>query len=352
LGVSSDFTSFYVPGERDDAAQSGGGCTEDAMPSTEEDEPNQSIMTTNGPCHPLAELSPWDSSVAVRAYGPSVGIASPMLTVCSQGSPDCKALVVKTQGEMLASDYAWKYSEGWVLNEQLPGSVALQFFWNEQIGDGLEAATRETRDWAKASGYTLVGTLGYVFSTQQPGTVALKLYRHPTREDSWVLGSAVSERAAIAAGFEYVSTQGFIPPTVPYALAWKYRSPKKKNIFTAQNSPLAIVANDTGYAFDGVDCAFWKFAFPGTTPLLTYYGLLRDDYYALASPASAVTAKAYGYDLVETEGYVYPDAQPGTIALVSYYAEANLDNQTTIATQTPPGYAMTRIEGYAFPANR
>jgi hypothetical protein len=265
--------------------------------------------------------------------------------------PDYKAIVVKTQGDVLASDDDWQYSEGWVLNEKLPGAVALQSFWNGQTGDSLAAATLETRDWAKAAGYTLAGTLGYVFSTQQPGTVALQLYRHPASEDSWVVGSAVSEQAAIASGYQYVGTEGFIPPTVPYVLSWKYRNSNTKTILTAQNSPLAIVANDAGFAFEGFDCAFWRFPFSGTTPLLVYYGVVRDDYYTLASPTSVVTAKTYGYELFEAEGYVYPNAQPGSIALASYFDEVKLDNLTTTQA-VPPGYAKNRIEGYVFPTSR
>lgn len=373
LGVArSDFTGGLVahefghvlgfrhemsrPDFVDDAS---GGCREgDVSGGTYLNTPadRQSIMASTGYCQHNTQLSMWDIVGSINAYGPRTNIVSPLVTAYNGTRQDHATIATPAAiAAATTAAYSWPYAEGFVFNSQIQGTVPLKLYWHPTRQDNYSTATATGESLAISAGYTFVRNEGYVFSASQPGTIAVKQFWHPTRLDNMLTTSATGESIALAAGYSFARIEGYIPQTTPYALGWTYWQPTDlDNLVAAQSSATSVNAANAGYGFSGFDGAFWRFAYPGTTPLKTYFSNSRKDHFALGTAASETAATAAGYSFVGNEGYVHTGTQPGESTINSYWHATRQDHFTTVGRKTwatGSGYSLVRTEGYAIPIN-
>lgn len=367
----SDFTLGLIPHEfghvlgfshemarSDFVDDSTGSCQESNVSGDPVNTPadRQSIMASTGYCNTNPNLSLWDIVGAQTAYGHRTNVVRPLITGYRNALGD-HATVSTVAGinSVNGAGYSWVYSEGWVFNEQVSGTVPLKLYWHAGRGDNFSTSTTAGQDSAVAAGYSLVRTEGFVFTSQQPGTIPLKTYWHGGRADNMLVASSAAEQAAIGAGYTLVRTEGYIPANTPYALGWTYwHGGRLDNLVTAQNSTLAVNANDAGYSFAGFDGAFFKNQYPGTVALKTYWSSARNDHFATGTSAGQTSAVAAGYSFVRDEGFVYSSSAPGMVSANSYWSGPRLDNMTTISrgsVAVAAGYSLTRSEGFGIPIN-
>ena len=333
-------------------------CLEGNVPGDPVNTPadRQSIMASTGYCNSNPNLSLWDVVGSQTAYGHRTTVVRPLITGYSNARGDHASVSTATGiSDVGSAGYAWVYAEGWVFNQQLPGTVPLNLYWHGARGDNFSTATTDGQASAIGAGYTLVRTEGFVFSSQQPGTVPLKTYWHGGRDDNMLVATAAGEQAALDAGYTLVRTEGFIPATTPYVLGWTYwHGARQDNLVTGQNSPLAVDANDAGYEFVGFDGAFFKQQYPGTVALKTYWSGPRNDHFATGTSAGQSDAVGAGYTFIRNEGFVYSSSAPGLSSANSYWNGSRNDNMTTISRGSVAlgaGYSLTRSEGFGIPIN-
>lgn len=316
----------------------------------------QSIMASTGYCNSNPNLSLWDIVGAQTAYGHRTNVVRPLITGYRSTIGD-HATVSTAAGinSVNASGYSWAYAEGWVFNSQVSGTVPLKLYWHAGNGDNFSTATTAGHNSAVDAGYSLVRTEGFVFTSQQPGTIPLKTYWHAGRADNMLVASSAAEQAALGAGYTLVRTEGYIPASTPYALGWTYwNEARLDNLVTAQNSTLAVDANNAGYAFVGFDGAFFKQQYPGTVALKTYWSAARNDHFATGTSAGQTSAVAAGYSFVRNEGFVYSSSAPGMSSANSYWKDNRLDHMTTIgrgSVAVAANYSLVRSEGFGIPIN-
>lgn len=372
LGVGrSDFTAGLIPHEfghvlgfshemarADFSDDPSGSCQEGNVSGDPVNTPadRQSIMASTGYCNTNPELSLWDIVGAQTAYGHRTNAVRPLITGYSSARGDHATVSTATGiGSVAGGGYFWVYAEGWVFNDQISGTVPLKLYWHAGRGDNFSTATAAGQSDAVAAGYALVRTEGFVFTSQQPGTIPLKTYWHAGRADNMLVASTAGEQAAIGAGYTLVRTEGYIPASTPYALGWTYwHAGRLDNLVTAQNSALAVAANDAGYAFVGFDGGFFKQQYPGTVALKTYWSGARNDHFATGTSAGQSSAVAAGYTFIRDEGFVYSSSAPGMSSANSYWNGTRLDNMTTIgrgSVALGAGYSLVRSEGFGIPIN-
>lgn len=326
---------------------------------------DQSMMVSTGYCQTNLNLSLWDVIGAQATYGARVALVTPLRTGLS--SLDF-ATVATPAGVASLRDahYEWKFAEGWVFTQEVPGTRALKLYWNAARKDNFSTATTAGQDSAVAGGYNLIRTEGYVFTNAQgTSTVPLKTYYSDARQDNVLVTPGASEDAAKASGYRYVRTEGHIPKTTPYALIWTYwDAVREDNLATKQLSALSGHAQSALYDFRGFDGAVWRFPFQGTTPFKNYYNDPRGDHFALATATSQNDAAAAGYIPLASEdqslsgsvypGYLYSSSASGMTPMKSYYHDARGDHFTTISRSsvaTSFGYRLLRTEGWGLSIN-
>jgi hypothetical protein len=370
LGVArSDFTFGLIPHEfghvlgfhhemtrPDFADDATGGCRESNVSGNGLNTPpdRQSIMASTGYCQNNPDLSPWDIVGAQTAYGPRTSVVRPLITGYHFGQSD--HATVSTAAGITAvrnAGFAWAYPDGWVFNNQIPGTVPLKLYRHAGPADYFSTATTAGQNSATGAGYTFIRTEGFVFSSAQPGTVPLKLYWSASRQDNMLLTTSSAEAAALEAGYTFVRIEGHVPATTPYALAWTYwNTGRGDNLVTAQNSSLAVTADDANYEFAGFDGAFFKQQYPGTVPLKTFWSGARGDHFATGTAAGEASALEVGYTFLANEGFVYSSSTPGMSAAKSYWHAGRGDHFTTISrgsVATSSGYSLVRTEGWGIP---
>jgi hypothetical protein len=85
-------------------------------------------------------------------------------------------------------------------------------YLNSQRGDYFTTATPERERDALGSGYQFVRVEGYVFQNEQPGTGPLKLFWHGGRGDNFTTAMLAGEQGALAAGYQFVRIEGYVFP--------------------------------------------------------------------------------------------------------------------------------------------
>lgn len=329
---------------------------------------NQSILVATGLCNRNSTLSLWDVIGAQKAYGARATQVTPLRTGLL--TYDYATVATATGVDSLNSrSYKWTFAEGWIFNQQVPGTVPLELYYHDATQDHFSTATTDGQQSAIAAGYRLVRTEGYVFSSAGvAGLVPLMTYYSPAADgfaDNMLVTPGPSEQRAKQAGYRLIRIEGYIPRERPYSLVWTYwNAAREDNLATKQNSRLSGDAQAAAYDFYGFDGAVWRFPFQGTTPFKNYYSAARGDHFGLATSTSQNDAVAAGYISIANEdtssqgasapGYVYSSEVAGMAPMKSFYNDARGDHFTTISrssTATAFGYRLIRTEGWGLNIN-
>lgn len=152
----------------------------------------------------------------------------------------------------------------------------------------------------------------------------------------------------------------------PRALSAQARAPlqqfwhagRQDNYVTATADGTSA-ATRAGYASVRVEACVLTSQEPGTVPLYQFWSAGRGDNFAtstnIVGKGAGAADNSAGYALVRIEGYIYPEARKGTVALNLYYNTQRGDNLTTATaagtdSALRAGYALVRILGYVLAA--
>lgn len=94
-------------------------------------------------------------------------------------------------------------------------SIPLKRYYSASRQDSFTTATAEGDQAARIAGYKLTGQEGYVLRNELPGSVALKMYYSDQRSDSFTTATAAGEREALAAGYVFVRVEGYVLDAMP-----------------------------------------------------------------------------------------------------------------------------------------
>ncbi len=119
---------------------------------------------------------------------------------------------VSSSGRLAAKNagYTRARNQGYLLNQNIPGSVPVQLWYHSGRGDHFSAVSTQGKTDARNAGYRFVRTQGYVYANWRPGTTAMKLWWGGARGDNFSTVTAAGENAARGAGYRYVRTQGYV----------------------------------------------------------------------------------------------------------------------------------------------
>lgn len=106
----------------------------------------------------------------------------------------------------LDAGYVREGSSGSLLNVQLPGTGAIDQYWNAAREDHFATGTATGRSDAAAASYTRLGSEGYAFTSAGTGRAPFKLYWNLSFADNYTTtGSG-------PAGYGYVRDEGYLLP--------------------------------------------------------------------------------------------------------------------------------------------
>ena len=98
---------------------------------------------------------------------------------------------------------------GFVFVDPVPGSIALNLWYNSSIGDYCLTTATDHAPLTN-SGYQYVRTEGYAYPTRQPRSIPLKLFWSTARGDYLTTASAEAEADALRSGYVFVKTEGYV----------------------------------------------------------------------------------------------------------------------------------------------
>ncbi len=108
--------------------------------------------------------------------------------------------------------YLLSRQEGWAMQYQEPGSVALLLMWNAARGDYFSTATTVGHTSGIEAGYADLGTQGYVYPYRVAGTVPLYQMWSGARQDNFVTATQAGYNSAVQAGYYVVRIEGYVYP--------------------------------------------------------------------------------------------------------------------------------------------
>jgi hypothetical protein len=163
-------------------------------------------------------------------------------------------------------------------------------------------------------------------------------------------GAAWFPAPASAVVFELV-VQPPSAATTPLNLYW---SDQRVDNMSAANPESQYAALQTAYVQERTEGYLFPDARPGTMPLKLFWNETASDHLTAVTPATEAHALANGYGVVRIEGYVYIEQQPGTVPLRLYWSAERHDYLTVaseagIASATE--YIFVGIEGYVYPTH-
>lgn len=147
-----------------------------------------------------AECPPWTALVALQLWW------------SDPRGDNMLAAIPGSVNAASASGYGFARNEGYVYNQQFPGTVPLVRYWHEGRGDNFTTANPTGHAEARNAGYVPVATEGYVFEQQQCGAVPLVNWWSDQRGDNFATATDSGARDAQAAGYGRAWTEGYIIP--------------------------------------------------------------------------------------------------------------------------------------------
>lgn len=247
--------------------------------------------------------------------------------------------------------------EGWIFTfpNLQSGTVELRLYRSSSDYATVAAGSPNEAD-VRALGYQPVyrpnGMIGAIFRTKQPGTVPLYQYFSASRGDYFATSSTQGMQAAMASGYELRGVEGYVFADVPYSMLGSWWSVlREDNLTTAVDSPLAEVADNSGYLYSGFEAPVFKYPVQGTVPLDNFWNGARADHFLLSNDASRSDALSAGYYYLRTEGHVRVEGAPSYGPLQSYFSAARGDYFTFVSAGARgaaaiAAYAYRQDEGY------
>ena len=98
---------------------------------------------------------------------------------------------------------------GFVFVDPVPGSIALNLWYNSNIGDYCLTTATDHAPLTN-SGYQYVRTEGYAYPSQQPRSMPLKLFWSAARGDYLTTASVEAEAEALRSGYVLMRIEGYV----------------------------------------------------------------------------------------------------------------------------------------------
>lgn len=115
-------------------------------------------------------------------------------------------------GAASANGYRYVRNEGFIYNQQFPGTVPLRQYWNAARGDNFAAASAQGQQAATVNGYVFAWIEGYVFADGRCGSVPLSNWWHAGREDNFQTATDIGAASARSVGYGFAWVEGYVIP--------------------------------------------------------------------------------------------------------------------------------------------